>query len=385
MPRWFGAVIFFSVAAAIWTLVHVYLYTRVATALDLGTAGRTAFKVAVAGLALAYLLGRLLDTRWDDAAMVLTWVGAIWMGFAALAATAFAVRDLGIALPVMGLVKWGGLDPEVAAGIGRWSARVALAVAAGGLAWGLFVVQRGPQAKDVEVTLKGLPRALDGFRIVQLSDIHIGETVGEAYLDKVVGVANGLDADLVVITGDLSDEHDGGDGSGLRQLASIRSRHGILVSTGNHEVYAGGQGAVDAIERAGMKVLRQSHVVIDGGLVLAGVDDPTFLGGRDKVAEAMATAVAGRPEGLPVVLLSHQPLAMDAAAELGIGLVLCGHTHGGQLPPFQVLNRLAYRFISGLHRVGDTQVYVSNGAGYWGPPVRVFAEPEVARVTLRAE
>jgi predicted MPP superfamily phosphohydrolase len=125
-------------------------------------------------------------------------------------------------------------------------------------------------------------------------------------------------------------------------------------------------------------------VVVAGGLVVAGVDDPTFLGGRDKLADAMATAVAGRPEGLPVVLLSHQPLALEAAANLGVGLVLCGHTHGGQIPPFQVLNRIAYSFIRGLHRVGDMQVYVSNGSGYWGPPVRVFADPEVVRVTLRA-
>jgi predicted MPP superfamily phosphohydrolase len=384
MPRWIGAVIFFSVVATIWTLVHVYLYTRVASALDLGSSGRTAFKVAVVSLALAYLVGRLLDTRWDDGALVLTWIGAVWMGFAALAATAFAIRDLAVALPVAGMARWGGLDGELAASISRWSARAALGVAGVALAWGLVVVQRGPTATEIEVPLKGLAKELDGFRIVQVSDIHIGETVGEAYLAKIVGVANDLDADLVVVTGDVTDQHNGGDGTGLRQLAGIHSRNGVLVSTGNHEVYAGGQVVVDAMEAAGMKVLRQSHVVVAGGLVVAGVDDPTFLGGRDKLADAMATAVAGRPEGLPVVLLSHQPLALEAAANLGVGLVLCGHTHGGQIPPFQVLNRIAYSFIRGLHRVGDMQVYVSNGSGYWGPPVRVFADPEVVRVTLRA-
>jgi predicted MPP superfamily phosphohydrolase len=131
-----------------------------------------------------------------------------------------------------------------------------------------------------------------------------------------------------------------------------------------------------------MKVLRQAHVVVGGSLVVAGVDDPTFLGGRDKLPEAMATSLNGRPVGLPVVLLSHQPLALQAAADLGVGLMLSGHTHGGQIPPFQLLNRIAYRYISGLHRIGDMFLYVSRGAGYWGPPVRLFADPEVVLIRL---
>lgn len=384
MPRWIGAVVFFSVIATIWTLVHVYLYTRVASALDLGASGRTVFKVVVVGLALAYLVGRLLSGRWDDAAMVLTWAGALWMGFAALAATAFAARDLGVALPVGALEKWAGLDAGTAHGVLRWSARAALAVAAGALVWGAVIVQRGPVVTEVEVPLKGLDPGLDGFRIVQVSDIHIGETIGEGYLGKITRVVDGLDADLVVVTGDLTDQPNGGDGKGLRLLASMKSRNGVLASTGNHEVYAGGQGAVDAIAAAGMTVLRQSHKVVAGGLVVAGVDDPTFLGGGGRLPEAITTALAGRPEGLPVVLLSHQPLALEAASDLGIGLVLCGHTHGGQLPPFQLLNRLAYSFISGLHQVGEMWVFVSRGSGYWGPPVRVFADPEVVRLSLRA-
>ncbi len=384
MPKWFGAVVFFSVAAAIWTGVHVYLYTRVASALDLGAAGRTAFKVVVVGLALAYLVGRLLTGRWEDGAWVLTWIGAVWMGFAALAATAFAVRDLAIALPVAGMARWGGLDPAVAAGIARWSARAALALAAGGLAWGLWVVQRGPVVEEIEVPLAGLAPRLDGFRVVQVSDIHIGETVGEGYLDKIAGVVDGLDADLVVITGDLTDETNGGDGNGLGRLGRLKSRLGVIATLGNHEVYSGGQRVVEAIEAAGMRVLRQSHEVVADGVVVAGIDDPTFLGGRGKVGDAIASALAGRPQEMPVVLLAHQPVGMEKASELGVDLALCGHTHGGQLPPFQLLNRIAYPFVQGMHAVGGTRVYVSRGTGYWGPPVRVFAAPEVTRFTLRS-
>jgi predicted MPP superfamily phosphohydrolase len=223
---------------------------------------------------------------------------------------------------------------------------------------------------------------MNGFRIVQVSDVHIGETIGPEHLGRIVDVVNGLDADLVVITGDVTDEHNGGDGTLLRLLAGMKSRNGVFVSTGNHEVYSGGVGTVSALEATGMKVLRQAHVVVGGSLVVAGVDDPTFLGGRDKLPEAMATSLNGRPVGLPVVLLSHQPLALQAAADLGVGLMLSGHTHGGQIPPFQLLNRIAYRYISGLHRIGDMFLYVSRGAGYWGPPVRLFADPEVVLIRL---
>ena len=124
--------------------------------------------------------------------------------------------------------------------------------------------------------------------------------------------------------------------------------------------------------------------MVADGLVVAGIDDPTFLGGRGKVGEAVESALAGRPEGMPVVLLAHQPVGMEDAGGQGVDLALCGHTHGGQLPPFQLLNRIAYPFVQGMHPVGGTRVYVSRGTGYWGPPVRVFAAPEVTRFTLRS-
>lgn len=384
MPRWLGTAIFFSVALAIWTGVHVYLYTRATSAVDIGTTGRTVAKGVVAGLALAYLLGRLLDGRWDAGAWLFTWVGAVWMGFAALAATVLAARDLGVALPLKGLVAGGMVGPEMAGLVTRWSARAALGIALAATVWGLVVTMRGPAVTEVEVALKGLPARMDGFRLVQLSDIHVGETVGPSYLEGIAEVVAGTRADLVVVTGDLTDERDGGDGTGLARLGSVASRLGVMASTGNHEVYAGGQPVIEAIERAGMAVLRQSHRVVEDGLVIAGIDDPTFLGGRGALKDAIKAAVAGTPEGLPIVLLAHQPLGLEAAAELGVGLMLCGHTHGGQLPPFTWLNQLAFPFVTGRHRVGDMVLSVSNGTGYWGPPVRVFANPEIIVYTLRA-
>jgi len=384
MPRWFGAVIFFGVAATIWTAVHVYLYTRVTAAVEIGATGRTVAKGIVAGLALAYLVGRLLSGRWEAGATALTWVGALWMGFAAIAATVFAARDLGIALPAAVLARKGVLDSVTVHEVLRWSARTAIGLAAVASAWGFFVVIRGPLLTEVEVPLKGLPARLDGFRLVHLSDIHLGETVGSRFLERIASVVDPLDADLVVITGDLTDERDGGDGSGLRRIAAFRSRIGVFACTGNHEVYSGGQATVEALERAGIRVLRQSHRVVEGGLVVAGIDDPTFLGGRKAIPEAIRAAVAGVPPGLPVVLLAHQPLEVEAAAAAGVDLMLCGHTHGGQLPPFLWLNRLAYRYVQGWHAVQDMALSISRGTGYWGPPMRIGAPGEAILYRLRS-
>lgn len=384
MPRWLGAVVFFGVAAAIWTAVHVYLYLRVASAVEIGTTGRSVAKGVVGGLALAYLIGRLLSGYWEAGAWALTWVGAVWMGFAAVAATVFAARDLGVALPTAVLTRHGVLDGAMVPQVLRWSARTAILLAAVASAWGLHVVLRGPLVTEVEVPLPGLPRSMDGFRLVHLSDIHLGETLGARYLETIASVVDPLEADLVVITGDLTDERNGGDGAGLRRLAALRSRLGVWASTGNHEVYSGGQATVDAIERAGIPVLRQSHRVVEEGLVVAGIDDPTFLGGRQGIPEAIRAALAGSPEGLPVVLLAHQPLGYEAAAGAGVGLMLCGHTHGGQMPPFLWLNRLVYRYMQGWHRVDGMALSVSRGTGYWGPPMRIGAPGEVLLYRLRS-
>jgi len=385
MPRWIGAAVFFGVAAGIWTAVHVFLYLRVASAIDAGPTGRAIAKGLVAGLALAYLVGRLLEGRWEAGAAALTWVGAIWMGFAAIAACVFVVRDLGIAIPATLAARTGVLDADTLRKVLRGSAWTAIAVAVVASTWGLCVVSRGPFLREVDLPLKGLPRRLDGFRLVHLSDVHLGETVGDRYVQRIAELVNRLDADLVVFTGDLTDQRDGGDGSLLRRLAGFRSRLGVLACTGNHEAYAGGQAVVEAIQRSGIPVLRQEHRVVDDGIVVAGIDDPAFLGGRKAIPGAIRSAVAGAPPDLPVVLLAHQPLRAEVAAETGVDLMLCGHTHGGQLPPFLWLNRLVYQYNEGMHSIGAMTLSVSRGTGYWGPPMRIGAPGEILLYRLRSE
>ncbi len=380
-------VLFLTVVAAVWVGLHLYLYARLASSFDLGLRSRLALKGGLTLLASLYLVGRLVQTRVDpDLGLLLLWPGALYLGFFSVGVSLLLLFDVGFTLPCRLLTRlglWsnpGTVDAKVVARYALVVIGLATAVVGG---HGVFKAWAGPTVRRIEVLMPGLPKALDGLRVVQVSDLHVGGLVTRGYLDRVVGLVASLHPDLVVITGDLTDEPDGGDGEVLRQVASIEARHGVLAVTGNHEYYVGASRTVAAFERAGIPVLRQSHRVIGGGLVVAGVDDPSFLGGRENVPDALRLALRGVPQGLPVLLLAHQPLALDIAASSGVTLMMCGHTHGGQVFPFHIVSRLAYGVLTGVHRIGNMTLVISNGAGFWGPPMRIAAPPDVVEVTLR--
>jgi hypothetical protein len=385
MPRWLAGLLFFVTVAVVWGGGHIYLYHRISQGFELGTSARLGLKILLPILAMSYLAGRMLAVViGHETAMPVLWFGATWMGLVSLAMTGLVLFEVGFTLPqaIANSRDWHMPGSFSSA---RRVFLVAVLVATPVLgAWGFSRVQAGPFLRDMLVHLPGLPAGMDGFRLVVLSDIHVGEMIGPSHLDRIEAVVTEADGDLVVIVGDLTDERDGGDGTALGRLARLRSRLGVVAVTGNHEVYSGGDTVVQAIERAGMDVLRQRHRVIEEGFVLAGVDDPTFLGGKGLLGEAMAQALEDRPEGLPTILLSHQPLAVETAAGLGVDLMLCGHTHGGQIPPFHLLNRIAYPVVSGKASIGEMIVYVLNGTGFWGPPMRIGADSEVLRITLRS-
>jgi hypothetical protein len=380
-------ILFFAIVLTLWAGLHAYIHARVAAALDLGRAGRVGLAVAFALLGSLYLAARVLERRAPRAVVrALDAPGAVWLGVFSVLLSCVAGADLLVALPtaVISAAATGALDPATAAAAAAGAQLVALAGAAALSLYGVAAAARGARPVRFEVPLPGLPPALDGFRLVQLSDVHVGGLVTPGYLRRLLRTVAAEVPDLVVVTGDVTDLPDGGDGAGLRALAGAAGRHGVLACTGNHEAYHGGERTVAAIAAAGIPVLRQAHRVVAGGLVVAGVDDPTFLGGRARLPEAIDAALAGRPAGLPVVLLCHQPSAVAHAAAAGVDLMLSGHTHGGQVPPFQLLTRLAYRYLRGRHRIGRMLLHVSKGAGFWGPPLRVFAPADFASIALRA-
>ncbi|MDP3618592.1 MAG: metallophosphoesterase [Ramlibacter sp.] len=253
---------------------------------------------------------------------------------------------------------------------------------------GFVNARRTAGVVKVDVAVPGLPAALDGFTIVQISDIHIGPTIRGRHLERIVDSVNLQNADVVAITGDLVD----GSVPQLRDqvapLARLSSRNGSFFVTGNHEYYAGVLPWIAELRRLGIKVLLNEHGVIERGaakLVLAGVTD--FNAGHfdESHRSDPQAALAGAPPDASVkVLLAHQPRSAGAAAAAGFDLQISGHTHGGQFWPWNHFVRFQQPYTAGLHRLDELQVYVSRGTGYWGPPKRFGAPSEITVLRLVA-
>jgi predicted MPP superfamily phosphohydrolase len=216
-----------------------------------------------------------------------------------------------------------------------------------------------------------------GFKIVQLTDVHIGTLIGREFAETLVRRVNAEKPDAIVITGDLVDGRLSELTPHIEPLRNLRARHGVYCVTGNHEYYWNAAAWVDHIRSLGIRVLRNERVTLEGELELAGTDDST-------ATEDVARATAGRDPALPLVLLAHHPRTVERAIKAGVDLQLSGHTHGGQLLPFGWLARLWDPKVSGLARFGSTYLYVSDGTGYWGPPVRVGTRCEITALELRS-
>lgn len=244
----------------------------------------------------------------------------------------------------------------------------------------------GPGVYEVDIPLKDLPQEFDGFRIVQITDLHVGPTIGREYTGKVVEMANGLDPDLVALTGDFVDGSVAQIGSALAPIAQLKSRHGVFFVTGNHEYYWGVEEWLDEYRRLGARVLLNEHVLIkkDGQeLVLAGVTDYSAAHIIPAHASNPRKSIEGASEKAIKVLLAHQPASYKQAAQAGFHLQLSGHTHGGQFFPWSIVVSLAQRYYKGLNKHEGLWIYVSRGAGYWGPPIRFLVPSEITRLTLR--
>lgn len=244
-----------------------------------------------------------------------------------------------------------------------------------------------PRLRRVQIPLVKLPRSMDGLRIATVADIHLGPLAGRGHTERVVAAINRLDADLVAIVGDLVDGTVAELGAAAAPIRGLRARHGGYFVTGNHEYYSGVEEWVAEVDRLGLRVLQNERLEIrarGGVLDLAGVEDPAATEMGPSGGPDFERALGGRDPTRPVVLLAHQPVQVREASRYGVDLQLSGHTHGGQMVPFNYLVGLQQPVVSGLAAVDGTKVFVTTGAGFWGPPVRVGVPPEVALVELRS-
>lgn len=382
MPRTLSLVLFLFVIIGVTFGLHYYFWMRLAhdPMLPLWAKRLVTFALIALGVSLiaVFPIMRLLPRA---AAAPFAWISYIWLGM---------VLFLSLALLGFDIVRWTTISkdasPERRLFLQRTFALGALGV--GGLVSGISIAQalRKARIKKVAISLKKWPSGLNGFRMVQLTDLHIGPTLGKEWLQEIVSQTNQLQPDVVVITGDLVDgsvdklkEH-------VAPLQQLQTKYGVFFVTGNHEYYSGADEWIAELARLGVRVLRNERVAIEtpqGGFDLAGVDDfhsGTFPGHGPNLPKALE----GRNTGKAVVLLAHQPAAIKEAEQLGVDLQLSGHTHGGQLWPWNYFVRLQQPYVTGLHTQGDTTIYISPGTGYWGPPMRLGSTAEITEVLLSA-
>ncbi|MFJ4413624.1 metallophosphoesterase [Streptomyces sp. NPDC088925] len=255
------------------------------------------------------------------------------------------------------------------------------AAALGTVGHGAYGVLRGPRLKHVTIPLAKLPRSAHGFRIAVVSDIHLGPILGHAHTRRIVDTINGAQPDAVAVVGDLVDGSVAELGHAAQPLSDLRARHGAYFVTGNHEYYSGADEWIDEVRELGLRPLENARVELPG-FDLAGVND---ISGEDHhAAPDYDKALGDRDPARASVLMAHQPVMIHEAVEHHVDLQLSGHTHGGQLFPGNLLARAANPTVAGLDHYGDTTLYVTRGAGAWGPPVRVGAPSDITVVTLAA-
>jgi predicted MPP superfamily phosphohydrolase len=373
--------------------VHWYIFHRLVVDTALPTPARTVLGMAFVGLVLSiplsFIASRVLDRT---AARYFVVPVYIWLGLAFQTFFLILGIDLIRGIGALG-IRLARLEPlwsNPSEALQAWRVTAGAAAATTVLAtsfaiwWGLTRLA----VRRLDVPLARLPRAMDGFTILHLSDIHLDLVHGRRWLMEVVTRANALEPDLIAITGDLAEgsvAQFGGDAEPIREL---NAPHGVFFVTGNHEYFHDLDGWLEYLTNAGVRVLRNERVSIgtdDVCFDLAGVDDHEGERLAPGHGPDLGKALEGRAPQREVVLLAHQPRIIKEAARNDVGLVLSGHTHGGQIWPFSYLVYLQQPYVKGLHEENGTRLYLSSGTGFWGPPMRLGTTAEMALITLRAQ
>ena len=378
MPRLLPFLLFLAVALSLIAGMHYYVWARLVRDPQLPQAWARAGTGALVALAIALPLALWLSRAAPSVRPVL-WLAFVWMGVGFLLVAFLGLADAG-RFAAWAVRRLGGPDGPADPARRLLLART-LAAGVGGAVAGLsaFGVRSALGAVDVKeltIRLRGLPQALAGFKLVQISDVHVGPLLRKDWVGGVVARIRSLSPDAVVITGDLVD----GSVADLREhvapLGDLKPPRGVFFSTGNHEYYSGVDQWMAHLPTLGIQPLSNRRVELAPGLDLAGIDDPSG-------APDLALALDGRDARKPVILLAHQPRQFAEAARRAVDLTLSGHTHGGQIWPFSWLVALAQPYLAGLHARGGSQLYVSRGTGFWGPPLRLAAPAEITLLRLQ--
>ncbi|HVY83145.1 MAG TPA: metallophosphoesterase [Steroidobacteraceae bacterium] len=371
----------FLTILGILALVHVYVGCRLLPALPVPTGARVAggilLTVSFVSMPLGFFARSFRNRVWGDRVAAF---GLFMMGLFSSLFVFTLLRDVVLA-PTVLLVSASQLPQTLTA-----SAALAAALALFATGVGFVNARRRAAIVKVDVPIRNLPAALEGFTIAQISDIHVGPTIKAPYVEAIVDAVNALQADLIAVTGDMVDGSVRDLADHTAPLARLTARYGAYFVTGNHEYYSGEPAWTTEFKRLGLRVLMNEHVVLTHEgvrLVVAGVTDYSAHHFDPAQRSDPAVALANAPaDAAARILLAHQPRSAPAAAAAGFDLQLSGHTHGGQFWPWNFFVRLQQPFTAGLHRLNDMWIYISRGTGYWGPPKRFGSPSEITHLRL---
>jgi predicted MPP superfamily phosphohydrolase len=385
MSRTHTFIIFFSIIIVLYGLINTYIYLRGLQAIPSASSLRQWFTIVFWFLALSYFAARLLER------IALSWLtdGLVWIGSFWLGAMAYFVVIL-LVIDVVRLANYfmPFFPAVITQNYQQTKQLVALVVTGIVLltVFGARLNQMSPQIKTLELTIhKKSP--LTELNIAMISDVHLGTIICNSHFMRIVEKINSLNPDIVLFAGDLVDEDiepviRQNLGETLRQ---IKSKYGIFAVTGNHEYIGGVEAACKYLGDHGVVMLRDSVVKVADAFTLVGREDISARQFGSHQRKPLGELMNAVDKSLPIILMDHQPVHLNEAAEQGVDLQFSGHTHNGQLWPFNYIADAVYEVSWGYKKKGNTHIYVSCGVGTWGPPMRTGNRPEVVNVKLKFE
>jgi predicted MPP superfamily phosphohydrolase len=366
MPKMYF-IIFIIIALSIYAGMHGFVYWRLASGLSLPSGQRLALKLLLIAGALTFVSAEFLSRL--TPMVPLLYAGSVWLGMLAIALAVF--------LPELLLSS---LFPQQR----RLFVLLALAAVFIIAAYSVLNAAFGPTWREVRIPVRNLAPEMEGFSIVQLTDLHLGNLTSRKKLRWIVQSVKAMKPDLICVTGDTLDGDICRDEGYCEVLDELQARYGVVAVTGNHEFYAGIEKFMELARRSHWRVLRNQAWTIEGKLAIAGLEEDSAerfgLPGPD-----LDAALRSVPSGIPKLLLYHRPARFREAVARGVDLQLSGHTHAGQIPPMDLLVWLIYKYPAGLYRLGRSHIYTSPGTGTWGPPMRFLSHSEMTRLVLVPE
>lgn len=375
-------VIFFSIVFSVYGLVNYYIFITGWHAIPHRSYTSTLYIVLFLLFSLSFIAGRFLERAvLNRFSSFLVWLGSFWLG-AMVYILLFSVF-FDIIRAVNYFFPFYPTEPHLKYSELKFFLFICVISAVFVIVFFGFINARIPRVKKLDIKI-AKPSKFKSLRIAAASDIHLGTIISRQMLEKIVVLINSLDADIVLLPGDVVDEDIG---PVIKQnlgetLRKIKSKFGVYAITGNHEYIGGVEPACKYLEEHGIVMLRDKVIDIENGIYIAGREDRSIKQFSGNLRKPIEEVLCGVDKSKPLILMDHQPVKLIEAAENGVDLQLSGHTHHGQLWPFNFITKKVYELSRGYKVKKKTQYYVSCGVGTWGPPVRTGNRPEIVNINL---